>query len=469
MKKFLKRNLTLLLAIVMCASVFVTPGFAVEEIKGDVELPQHIDVAETENQHEVTPVDSEDAAPILDSVRNGDIILGDISDEADKFYDVGDKVYKESENNNDFAYANIIYNDYTVHAEITGLYDVDVYVFTLSKKSTITFSLISDYSTILVGLYNSAGDIIHATDSYYDDGYYFNTMAGDLNAGTYYIVVIGDDATSYKYRDYIFYFAYTTTATHTHSYTSKVVKPTCTAQGYTLYTCSCGNSYKGNYTNALGHSYGSWTTVTAATCYSTGVKKRTCTRCSVSETGTIAVTSHKPGSWIVDSEPTCTENGSQHNECTMCGDIVSSEIIPAQHTPSAWIFEEETCTKYKECTVCGELLDTVSTLVGVSKITSCYNEVGGVQLAWNAVSGAEKYKIYRKLPKDVNWEVIMVTSALTYQDSAVAGNTVYQYKIQAVDGEGKVGDYTAQRECRFIATPTLVSRENAVGDRKSVV
>ncbi len=42
---------------------------------------------------------------------------------------------------------------------------------------------------------------------------------------------------------------------HTHNYASKVVQPTCTAQGYTMHTCSCGNSYKDSYVNALGHSY----------------------------------------------------------------------------------------------------------------------------------------------------------------------------------------------------------------------
>ena len=39
---------------------------------------------------------------------------------------------------------------------------------------------------------------------------------------------------------------------HTHNYASKVVQPTCTAQGYTMHTCSCGNSYKDSYVNALG-------------------------------------------------------------------------------------------------------------------------------------------------------------------------------------------------------------------------
>lgn len=40
-----------------------------------------------------------------------------------------------------------------------------------------------------------------------------------------------------------------------HTHVPKVVEPTCTEKGYTEYTCSCGDSYKGNYTNALGHDY----------------------------------------------------------------------------------------------------------------------------------------------------------------------------------------------------------------------
>lgn len=38
-----------------------------------------------------------------------------------------------------------------------------------------------------------------------------------------------------------------TLASHTHSYSTKVVAPTKTAQGYTLHTCACGQSYKDNF------------------------------------------------------------------------------------------------------------------------------------------------------------------------------------------------------------------------------
>ena len=43
---------------------------------------------------------------------------------------------------------------------------------------------------------------------------------------------------------------------HTHTYTTTVTAPTCTEQGYTTYTCDCGESYVDDYMDATGvHSY----------------------------------------------------------------------------------------------------------------------------------------------------------------------------------------------------------------------
>ena len=39
---------------------------------------------------------------------------------------------------------------------------------------------------------------------------------------------------------------------HTHSYEAVVTEPTETEQGYTTYTCSCGDSYVADYTEPLG-------------------------------------------------------------------------------------------------------------------------------------------------------------------------------------------------------------------------
>ena len=103
----------------------------------------------------------------------------------------------------------------------------------------------------------------------------------------------------------------------THSYTSKVVAPTCTEQGYTLYTCSvCSASYKDNYTDAKGHSWNSGTVTTAATCEKSGVKTYTCTACQTKKTETIAATGHKLvyGSW----EGSCTERPHRRVSCANC-------------------------------------------------------------------------------------------------------------------------------------------------------
>ncbi len=50
------------------------------------------------------------------------------------------------------------------------------------------------------------------------------------------------------------------TSAHTHSYSSKVTQPTCTTQGYTTYTCKCGDSYKDNYTTGS-HNYSNGTCI----------------------------------------------------------------------------------------------------------------------------------------------------------------------------------------------------------------
>ena len=39
---------------------------------------------------------------------------------------------------------------------------------------------------------------------------------------------------------------------HIHSYSRQVVAPTCSEGGYTIFTCSCGESYTGDYTSATG-------------------------------------------------------------------------------------------------------------------------------------------------------------------------------------------------------------------------
>lgn len=53
---------------------------------------------------------------------------------------------------------------------------------------------------------------------------------------------------------------------HTHSYDSKVIAGTCKEQGYTLHTCSCGESYQDNFTGYGEHTGGEATCEYKAVC-----------------------------------------------------------------------------------------------------------------------------------------------------------------------------------------------------------
>lgn len=64
---------------------------------------------------------------------------------------------------------------------------------------------------------------------------------------------------------------------HMHSYTTAVTEPNCTEDGYTLFTCSCGDSFKGELVPALGHSYE--TSVVPATYLSEGYTQYLCGVC----------------------------------------------------------------------------------------------------------------------------------------------------------------------------------------------
>ena len=67
---------------------------------------------------------------------------------------------------------------------------------------------------------------------------------------------------------------------HSHNYTvSQIVNPTCTEQGYTVYSCSgWGDNYKSNYKNSLGHEYAE-SGVPVGNCALSMKQSYVCTRC----------------------------------------------------------------------------------------------------------------------------------------------------------------------------------------------
>lgn len=70
------------------------------------------------------------------------------------------------------------------------------------------------------------------------------------------------------------------TGTHTHNHAESVVEPKCETEGYTLYSCICGDEYKENITEAFGHDYK--VKRVDATCVDAGYTLFSCKNCNYS-------------------------------------------------------------------------------------------------------------------------------------------------------------------------------------------
>lgn len=201
-----------------------------------------------------------------------------------------------------------------------------------------------------------------------------------------------------------------TTEGHTHRYTSTVTNPTCTAQGYTTHTCSCGDWYRDNFTNALGHSYGAWEQNKAPTCTAQGTEKRTCTRCNATQTRNVAELGHN------------YSNG----KCTRCG-AADPKYVSAP----------------------------------TLKITTVS---GHPKIYWNSVSGATKYWIYRSTDGK-NFKYYDTTTKTSYTNNATTIGKLYYYKVKAVkviDGTNKASGYsnTKSIRCKPAAPSLSIVRTN---------
>ena len=103
-----------------------------------------------------------------------------------------------------------------------------------------------------------------------------------------------------------------------HDYQVAVTEPTCTRGGYSTNTCArCGDSYRDAETAALGHEFGEWAVTKAATCTEKGEETRTCARCDAKETRELAVLGHDYQTVV--TAPTCTEAGYTAHTCARCG------------------------------------------------------------------------------------------------------------------------------------------------------
>lgn len=143
---------------------------------------------------------------------------------------------------------------------------------------------------------------------------------------------------------------------HTHSYVDTVTAPTCTANGYTVHKCSCGDTKTDSYTKMLSHSY----------------QGGICVRCGVLE-------DHKHDFKQTVTAPTCISEGFTTYTCA-CGESYKKNYVSAlEHKPELKNEKKAGCLKGgytgdEVCTVCGKVFKAGSVILALGHSTELRNE-----------------------------------------------------------------------------------------------
>lgn len=95
-------------------------------------------------------------------------------------------------------------------------------------------------------------------------------------------------------------------------------------------------------------------------------------------------------------------------------------------------------------------------------ILSVSNINGGMQIKWETVSGADKYRVYRKTTSGGSWERVAETIETCYTDKMAVSGTTYSYTVCCIDAAGiNTSDYDeVGKSMKYLETPSLSSVSN---------
>lgn len=188
---------------------------------------------------------------------------------------------------------------------------------------------------------------------------------------------------------------------HEHKYTDTVIPPTCTERGCTVHLCSCGDKREDSYTPPLGHSYKGGIcvrcgildpnkdiphkhdfipTVTKPTCMSEGFTTYTCSCGECYTKDYVSAVGHKTQLQNAKAAGCLTGGYTGDEVCTVCGKVFKqgSVIFALGHDPQPARVKAPTCTESGYtgdliCMRCGDM-----TQIGKTVAAAGHKFFGGV-------------------------------------------------------------------------------------------
>ncbi len=133
---------------------------------------------------------------------------------------------------------------------------------------------------------------------------------------------------------------------HIHNYVETITAPTCTEQGFTTHSCSCGDNYKDTYIDAIGHK------TTFEFYENTTEHWNLCVVCYAS----INTENHTWDNGIITLPPTITTTGIKTYTCSVCEKKKYEDIpiIPHEHNYSS-VWSGDDTYHWHACDFCDEM------------------------------------------------------------------------------------------------------------------
>lgn len=300
-----------------------------------------------------------------------------------------------------------------------------------NKGKVVSFKYILDSNSAVSVKNVNRGDVKKAYPSicsFTDVGYKFSIDLSKLSIGKHTIKVIATSSsgTTKTVSDLCFY-----VDAHTHNYsTVRITKqPTCTSNGSKTFTCSCGASYTETIAKNS-HSYQNETI--KATLSNNG---KTLSKCSVCGFVSSEKTIYYPKTIYLSDSSYIYDGGVKTPSVTV---IDSNGNLLKQDTDYKVTYENGR----KDVGQYSVTVTFTGNYEGEKKLTfiiapakpsgimwSCSSSA--IKLKWNAVQGADGYRVYQYDSKTKKWVKIKTTTSTEYKIKGLKAGTTHKYKIKA--------------------------------------
>ena len=217
--------------------------------------------------------------------------------------------------------------------------------------------------------------------------------------------------------------------THIHQYDAAVTKPTCTNDGYTTYTCACGDSYIDNRTSPVAHTYVNGlckycndpqishetTVVQASSITSSGKNQISWNAVAGAVKYELWRTASKSGTF---TRLTTTSNTSYTHTGGKAGSTYYYYIIAVDANGN----------KSEQSNVVNRTCDLAQPVISLSNDASS----GKIKVSWEDVEGAVEYQVYRATSKTGKYTLVKTTTGNSYTNTSATAGKAYYYKVKAI-------------------------------------